>query len=71
MRIATIHKAKTHLSDLIKRAEAGEDVIICKAGRPIVRLNKYNNLSTRRKSGVWKGKIKIAEDFDQLSITVV
>jgi antitoxin (DNA-binding transcriptional repressor) of toxin-antitoxin stability system len=45
---------------------SGEDVVICKAGRPIVRLIKYNNLSTPRKSGAWKGKVKIAEDFDQL-----
>lgn len=67
MQIATIHKAKTHLSDLIKKAEAGEDVVICKAGRPIVRLIKYNNLLTSRKPGVWKGRVKIAEDFDRLS----
>ena len=66
MQVATIHKAKTHLSDLIKRAEAGEDIVIYKAGRPIVRLIKYNNLTTPRKSGIWKGKLKIAEDFDQL-----
>ncbi len=38
MQVSTIHKAKTHLSNLIKKVEGGEDVIICKAGRPIVRL---------------------------------
>lgn len=66
MQVATIHKAKTHLSDLIKKVEKGEDVVICKAGRPIVRLVKYNNLTTPRKPGAWKGKVKIAEDFDEL-----
>ena len=33
-----IHEAKTHLSRLIERAVAGEDVIIAKSGRPLVRL---------------------------------
>ena len=33
-----IHEAKTHLSRLIERAVSGEDVIIAKAGNPLVRL---------------------------------
>lgn len=66
MQVATIHKAKTHLSDLIKKVQAGEDVIICKAGTPVVRLVKYNNLSSPRIPGIWKGKVKIADDFDEL-----
>jgi prevent-host-death family protein len=36
--IANIHHAKTHLSKLIERAEAGEEVIIARAGKPAVRL---------------------------------
>lgn len=36
--IANIHHAKTHLSKLIERAEAGEEVIIARAGKPVVRL---------------------------------
>jgi prevent-host-death family protein len=33
-----IHEAKTHLSRLIERALAGEDVIVAKAGKPLVRI---------------------------------
>lgn len=36
--IVNIHAAKTHLSKLIERMEAGEEVIIARAGRPVARL---------------------------------
>ena len=67
MQVSTIHKAKTHLSNLIKKVEGGEDVIICKAGKPIVRLIKYQKLLSPRRPGICKGKIKMSEDFDELS----
>ena len=38
----SIHEAKTQLSRLIERAVAGEDVIIAKAGHPLVRLVRVN-----------------------------
>jgi prevent-host-death family protein len=66
MQVSTIHKAKTHLSNLIKKVESGEDVIICKAGRPIVRLVKYQKILTPRKAGICKGKVKMSDDFDEL-----
>ncbi|MCC8484198.1 MAG: type II toxin-antitoxin system prevent-host-death family antitoxin [Rickettsia endosymbiont of Labidopullus appendiculatus] len=66
MQIASIHKAKTNLSDLIKKVQEGEDIIICKAGRPAVKLVKYKALSSPRRAGAWKGQVKIAEDFDKL-----
>lgn len=66
MQVSTIHKAKTHLSNLIKKVEGGEDVIICKAGRPIVRLIKYQKLLTPRMPGICKGEVEISNDFDEL-----
>ena len=33
-----VHEAKTHFSDLLARAERGEEVVIARAGRPVVRL---------------------------------
>jgi prevent-host-death family protein len=66
MQISSIHSAKTHLSELIKKVQEGEDVVICKAGRPVVRLVKYTIPISSRKPGLWKGKIKIADDFDEL-----
>ncbi len=33
-----VRDAKAHLSELVVRAERGEDVVIARAGRPVVRL---------------------------------
>jgi prevent-host-death family protein len=60
-----IHNAKTHLSQLITKALEGEEVIIAKAGKQLVRLLPIET-SMLRVSGQWKGKVSIAEDFDIL-----
>jgi prevent-host-death family protein len=59
-----IHEAKTHLSRLLQRVSAGEEIIIAKAGQPIARLLPYTSPLGRRKPGNDAGKISIANDFD-------
>jgi prevent-host-death family protein len=62
-----MHEAKTKLSQLVERAEAGEDIVITRSGTPVVRLvalPKTSSLSSVR--GVWRGRVRIAADFDQL-----
>jgi len=54
----TITQAKAKLESLIKRATAGEEIIITRAGIPLVRLESVRPL------GMYRGKIKIADDFD-------
>ena len=72
MEVANIHQAKTHLSRLVERALAGEDIVIAKAGKPMVRLVPYTNDATPRiKFGVWKGKVKIRKDFDKLPKSIM
>ena len=66
MQIANISEAKAHLSALIEKVMAGEEVIIGKAGKPVARLIKYENNTTIRQPGALKGKITIANDFDEL-----
>jgi prevent-host-death family protein len=66
MQITNISEAKAQLSSLIERVRAGEDIIIGKAGKPVARLVRYENNRQQRKPGALKGKIKIAEDFDEL-----
>ncbi len=61
-----IHEAKTHLSRLVERAEAGEEVIIARNGKPVAKLVAYKERSGPRKPGLWKGKVWIAPDFDDL-----
>jgi len=66
MQIRNIHQAKTHLSQLVELASNGEEIIICKSGKPIARLVGYQKDMQPRTPGYWKGKIRISEDFDQL-----
>jgi len=64
MQITNLHDAKAKLSHLIRCALAGEDVIIAKAGEPMVRLIPFQQELTPRQGGQWKGKITIADNFD-------
>jgi prevent-host-death family protein len=66
MEILNIREAKSQLSKLVERALEGEDVIIARAGKPMVRLVSVRDNGTRRRGGQWKGKVRIAEDFDVL-----
>lgn len=65
--MTNIHEAKTHFSRLVERAEAGEEIIIGRAGKPVAKLVRYeSNTPPRRKPGFWRGKVRIADDFDAL-----
>ena len=59
-----IHEAKTHLSRLVERVEAGEEITLARAGRPVARLIPYRPRQEPRKLGLWKGKVWAAEDWD-------
>jgi len=64
MKTVNLHAAKTHLSRLVDRAVAGEDVVIAKAGKPMVRLVPVGMKKRRTGFGALKGKIRISGDFD-------
>ena len=66
MQMLNIHDAKTHLSQLIHRAIAGEEIIIGKAGTPLVTLVPFRTKAGKRKGGQWNGRVFVAEDFDDL-----
>lgn len=61
-----IHEAKTQLSKLLEQVEAGEEVVIARAGSPVARLIPYHPTVPRRRPGRWRGKVRIAKDFDSL-----
>jgi len=64
----TIHEAKTNLSKLIKEACDGEEVIISKGDKPMVKLVPIGNGPKHRVPGGFEGKISWADDaFDPLS----
>jgi prevent-host-death family protein len=63
MKTVNLHAAKTHLSRLVDEAVAGQEVVIAKAGRPMVRLVPVRT-GRRTGFGELKGRIAIAGDFD-------
>lgn len=61
-----IHEAKTHLSKLLHRVMAGEEIIIAKSGKPVARIVPIEQKSAiLRVPGSAKGKLVIPEDFNQ------
>ncbi len=60
-----VYDAKTQLSELLKQAEAGEDVVIARAGKPVVRLVLVKRRTGKRPGrGAAKGRMWIADNFD-------
>ena len=64
MEIVNVHEAKTHLSRLLQRVEAGEEIIIGRAGQPVAQLVPYEPKPKKRRGGQWQGRIWISPDFD-------
>lgn len=64
MQIANIHEAKANLSELIRRAIAGEEVFIARANEPVVRLEPVSRDTRPRTGGQWHGKLWVSPDFD-------
>jgi len=64
--LVNIHEAKTHLSRLLVRVGAGEEVVIAKAGRPVARLVPLKEEQrSRRVLGQDAGLFEVPEDFDE------
>lgn len=67
MTTVNVHEAKTHLSQLIDRAAAGEEIVIARAGRPVCRLAPLAAASQPRTLGLFAGQpFAMADDFDVL-----
>lgn len=62
--VVTVHYAKTHLSKLIAAVEAGEEVVIARGDKPVVRLSSVEpQAKLPRKAGWLKGKVTLDETF--------
>jgi len=59
-----IHQAKTHLSRLLQRVAAGEEITIARAGVPIARLVALEAARARRPLDLDRGVYEVPEDFD-------
>jgi antitoxin (DNA-binding transcriptional repressor) of toxin-antitoxin stability system len=60
-----IHVAKAHLSELIQKALLGEEVIIARDNKPVVKLVALTVPKHKRQLGTAKGLVKMALDFDE------
>jgi prevent-host-death family protein len=63
-----IHDAKTHLSRLVERVEAGEEVVIARAGRPVARLVPIEHRTRRRLLGGLRDQLWVAPDWDSAKV---
>ena len=70
MKLVNIHDAKTHLSRLLDRVAAGEEITIGKAGKPVARLVPYRTVRAPRRPGGWEGRVWVSRDFDELPDSV-
>jgi len=66
MGMVNIHEAKTNLSRLIERVEAGQKILIARAGKPVAMLVPIAAERKRRRLGLCAGQVEIGDDFDVL-----
>jgi prevent-host-death family protein len=62
--IVNVHEAKTHLSELLRRVEQGEEIVVARGGKPVAKLVSVAHSPKRRLPGQLKGMIWISPDFD-------
>ncbi len=64
MHIANVTEAKAHLSELIKRALAGDEVIIARSDQPLVKLTPVVQDFSPRIGGFWAGQVELTGDWE-------
>lgn len=68
MMTISIAEAKAKLPSLVKRAEAGEEIVLTRHGRPVARIIGGARDTKPSLLGAMRGRIEIAEDFDELPL---
>ena len=64
MASVNVHDAKTRFSELLKRVESGEEILIARAGHPVAKLVPLRHRTEPRQPGGWEGQVWISPDFD-------
>jgi prevent-host-death family protein len=63
MKTVTIHTAKTTLSQLVARAEAGEEIVLARGKVPIARIVPYHPVAPKRQFGALRGQFSVGPEF--------
>lgn len=72
MQTVNIHEAKTHFSRFVDQAEAGEEIVIARAGKPVARLMPLETATSKpRHLGLGKKLFTFPEQFDRLNDTEI
>lgn len=66
MAAVNIHDAKTRFSRLVEQVEAGAEIVIARAGRPVARLVPYTTARAPRRLGLMAGQFSVPDDFDAM-----
>jgi prevent-host-death family protein len=63
----TVAEMKANLSDILRKAAAGEEIVVTKHGKPYVKIGpERSTFGTLPRIGALEGKVRIADDFDEL-----
>ena len=63
MEIVTVHAAKTRLSQLLARVEAGEEIVLARGKRPIAKLVPFAPTPAKRRFGAFRGAVTVGPEF--------
>jgi prevent-host-death family protein len=61
--VVNTHEAKSRLSELIREAEEGAEVIVARNGRPVAKIVAWKAASSERVPGSWSGRVVYGEDL--------
>ena len=71
MRQVNIHEAKTHLSQLVEEVARGNEIVIAKAGKPLVKVAALDAPTAPQRLGFLKGEIEVPADFDRMGASEI
>jgi antitoxin (DNA-binding transcriptional repressor) of toxin-antitoxin stability system len=63
LEIVTIHTAKTTLSQLLTRVEAGEEIVLARGKVPIAKIVPFQRVSSKRQFGALRGVVSVGPEF--------
>jgi prevent-host-death family protein len=62
--ILNLTEAKAKFSEVVGRVSQGEEIIVTRMGHPVARITRYEPAATSHRIGLFQGRIRLAEDFD-------
>jgi antitoxin (DNA-binding transcriptional repressor) of toxin-antitoxin stability system len=63
MKTVNIHEAKTQLSKLVAEVEAGNEVVLARAGTPVARIVRFGGVPPKRRFGAMRGRASTGDAF--------